>query len=754
MITLALNRTNFVVYLTYRIFHVKANISCGKILQFKGGFAILTQELPFIIALEPMKNRILASFAITVLISISMSSAFVFSQDKDSGSKKDSIIFITKARLDTSNISFDGKWKYHPGDDSTWAEKNYNDSSWQSVKNNFRMDSIKAGIWQGIGWFRKKFRIDSTMFNKAVAFIVHQSGASEFYLNGRLVKKFGTFKKDTVKEKAYNPQGIPFTVVLDTSVTQVLAVRYANHKAKVYYDRYPGPAAFAGFKLTISDNNSSILSKTDSTFFLSVLLTIIGAIVLAFAILHLLIFFFYSREKENLYYALFTGSMALLIGTILYTNNSHTVSDLLYIINTSGIIFISVMFASYNLFLYAIFYDKMPKQTWAIIIIGAILSFLIIFIFTKDWMFSYVFGPFLLLLTAEGLRVIILALKRKKRNAVIIGIGVLVFFIFIIFIPIRSILSINLPQWLNLIYVYCGFLSLPISMTIYLARESARTKSDLENRIIEVQELSNKAIEQEKRESQLKIEQEKERAEHERRTKELEEAREMQLSMLPKEIPQFPDLEIATYTKPATEVGGDYYDLMKTEDGTLTLIIGDATGHGLKAGTMVTATKSLFNSLGNREDVVEILDEFNRSFYSMKLHNLAMCMMILKIRNKKMEIASAGMPSALIYRNNPGKVEEILLKGMPLGAVKQFPYYKENYELNSGDVILLMSDGFPERFTATKEMIDYEKSKEILAETGSSSLNEIIDHFVKYGDDWANGHPQEDDVTFVAVKIK
>jgi serine phosphatase RsbU (regulator of sigma subunit) len=702
-----------------------------------------------------MRKRLGVRFCVHLAVFLMASSVLAFGQNKDSGSKKDSTIFITQAKLDSSLISFDGKWKYHQGDDTTWAEKNYADSSWGYLQNNFNMDSIKIGTWKGIGWFRKEFRIDSTMFHKPVAFEVKQFGASEFYLNGKLIKRYGTVSHNPDTEIIYNPQNIPFIAVLDSSRIQVLAVRYTNLKAKEYYARYKKNADQAGFSISIQSSNKSIKQKVEGTYSETFMDTILGGILLAFAVLHMLIYFFYSREKENLFYALFAGSMALFFGAILFVSNSNSVNDLWYLVNLSAIIFISIMFASYVFFLYSIFYDKMPKQFWVILIVGALLSFLFIFVFSEDWMFKYVFGPFLLLLTAEGLRVIILAINRKKRNSLIIGIGVIVFFLFIIYIPISNIFpSLLAPTWLLYVILYSGFLSLPISMSIYLARESARTKTDLENRIVEVQELSAKAIEQEKRESQLKIEQEKERAEHERRTKELEEAREMQLSMLPKEIPLFPDLEIATYTKPATEVGGDYYDLMKSEDGNLTLIIGDATGHGLKAGTMVTATKSLFNSLGNREDVVEILDEFNKSFYNMKLHNLAMCMMILKIRNKKLEIASAGMPSALIYRNNHGKVEEILLKGMPLGAVKQFPYYKENYDLNSGDVILLMSDGFPERFTANKEMIDYEKSKEILAETGSGSLNEIIDQFVKYGDEWANGHPQEDDVTFVAVKIK
>ena len=57
--------------------------------------------------------------------------------------------------------------------------------------------------------------------------------------------------------------------------------------------------------------------------------------------------------------------------------------------------------------------------------------------------------------------------------------------------------------------------------------------------------------------------------------------------------------------KPATEVGGDYYDFHVGEDGTLTVAVGDATGHGLKAGTMVTATKSLFNNLAARTEYRE-----------------------------------------------------------------------------------------------------------------------------------------------------
>ena len=84
--------------------------------------------------------------------------------------------------------------------------------------------------------------------------------------------------------------------------------------------------------------------------------------------------------------------------------------------------------------------------------------------------------------------------------------------------------------------------------------------------------------------------------ESERKSYELEEARNLQLSMLPTEIPQLPNVSIAVYMKTATEVGGDYYDFHLHLDGTLTVILGDATGHGMMSGMMVSIMKSLFMS--------------------------------------------------------------------------------------------------------------------------------------------------------------
>ncbi len=243
-------------------------------------------------------------------------------------------------------------------------------------------------------------------------------------------------------------------------------------------------------------------------------------------------------------------------------------------------------------------------------------------------------------------------------------------------------------------------------------------------------------------------------AENEQRAKELEEARQLQLSMLPKHTPQLPHLEIAAYTNPATEVGGDYYDFHLADDGGLTVVVGDATGHGLKAGTVVTATKSLFKHLAPNPDVVEILRQSSLALKQMNLRSLYMALTLVKVKGYCLTFSAAGMPPILVYRASTRTVEELFIKGVPLGSVTDYQYRRRDLELSQGDVVVLMSDGFPERFNGSGEMLDYAKAGEVLVEIADRSPQEIIDRFIEVGEEWADGRPQDDDVTFVVLKAR
>ena len=241
--------------------------------------------------------------------------------------------------------------------------------------------------------------------------------------------------------------------------------------------------------------------------------------------------------------------------------------------------------------------------------------------------------------------------------------------------------------------------------------------------------------------------------ENQRKTRELEKARRLQLAMLPKKFPQSPHFEIETYMKTATEVGGDYYDFQTGPDGALSVMIGDATGHGLNAGMMVTATKSILAALRDEPDLVKVFKRANEALKHVNLHRHYMALQMIKLQGERLEVCSAGMPPLLLYRAATQTVEEINLKALPLGSVADFSYQKRELKIAAGDVILLMSDGFPERFNPAGETFDEERVKAVFAEIAPQSPRQIIEHLVRAGEAWANGEAPRDDLTLLVLKV-
>ena len=238
-----------------------------------------------------------------------------------------------------------------------------------------------------------------------------------------------------------------------------------------------------------------------------------------------------------------------------------------------------------------------------------------------------------------------------------------------------------------------------------------------------------------------------------RKTEELESARNLQLSMLPKTLPLVQGLDIAVYMQTATEVGGDYYDFLTTEDGSMTAAIGDATGHGLQAGIMVAATKALFNSFAAENEPVGILQKTSQALRAMGLSKMYMGLTLARFRERAVCIASAAMPYALLYRKNRDLIEEVELKGLPLGSF-DYPYQQVDLQLGAGDVLLFASDGFEERFNDQDEMLGHIRVKDCFRESQRDSSREIINALVEAGEGWAKGRPQDDDVTFLVIKVQ
>lgn len=242
-------------------------------------------------------------------------------------------------------------------------------------------------------------------------------------------------------------------------------------------------------------------------------------------------------------------------------------------------------------------------------------------------------------------------------------------------------------------------------------------------------------------------------ADNERKTLELEEARKIQLSLLPKNLPVVPNLEIAAYMKTATEVGGDYYDFHVGDDGTLTVAIGDATGHGLQAGMMVTATKSLFAMLAGEPNLAATFDVSNAVLKKMKLRPLCMALTMAKLQGNQLDVCAAGMPPLFVYRAATGLVEEVLIEAVPLGSLNRPDYRLQPVVLNPSDAVLFSSDGFAERLNRSGEIFGYDRARAAFREAAANSATRIVEMLVAEEERWADGHPPDDDVTFIVLKI-
>ena len=250
----------------------------------------------------------------------------------------------------------------------------------------------------------------------------------------------------------------------------------------------------------------------------------------------------------------------------------------------------------------------------------------------------------------------------------------------------------------------------------------------------------------------FKNKQEQEKKELESHKKELEQARDFQLSLIPDNAPSDIEYEINGYMKTSMEVGGDYYDYFKDGD-TVFVACGDATGHGLNAGMMVSITKAGLYGLQLNEPEKSLM-QLNKAIKAIDLGKMRMSLNIVKFKKSKVSLSSAGMPPAYLFNNQKNDIKEILVPGLPLGSIKNVEYDLINFEMNQGDVLVLISDGLPECDNEEGEMLDYDAVKNCIHEHGKKSSKEILDSLISLGNNWMNGKMNEDDITIVVIKKK
>ncbi len=653
-------------------------------------------------------------------------------------------VLSAKELREAGRLDLPLSWRFHPGDEPSFASPGLDDSGWQRL--DARLQSAdRPRSWDGRGWFRLRLRVEPGLRDVPLGLLVHQFGAAEVYLDGELLLALGTLgqnPEEAVPELHRQPHFFAF----DDRPVHVFAVHFSNPEAAAY----EAVGRLAGFAVTLAEGNRAAAAYVEDLRTLAAYQAFFLGVFSAFALLHLLLFAFYREASENLWFALLASIVALL--AYLFLEGHLTTDPRFFKLHLRG------MNAGWPLlsiaalrFVYSVFYRRPPR-----LFLPALAAALVLMI--AGWIWPLAARPwifvFLLLSSAEMVRTVVTALVRREAGAGILGLGIVTLAAGISFGLFASLGILPWSMVTSFLIPSCSVLFLMLTMSIYLSRQFARTSRELSAQLRQVRELSQEKLERERRVREEEVERRLLEERYQHKVEELEEARKLQLSMLPESLPELPELEIATGMYTATEVGGDYYDFDLAADGTLTVAIGDATGHGMKAGTLVTATKSLFHALGDETDLPRTLGRFGRALQRMNLRQLRMALMLVRFKAGRLYLAAAGMPPALVYRAASGDVESVGTEGLPLGSFAGFPYQQRELSLYPGDTVLLMSDGFPERLNDVDEMLGYDEVSAAFSRVAATAPQAIIEGLVADGDAWAKGQPAADDTTFVVLKVR
>lgn len=423
------------------------------------------------------------------------------------------VTYLTKDSL-ASLYNLEENWLFHSGDNMAWSGKDYDDSQWMRLNPQLKYKKGIDSIFKGNrGWFRVHIYIDSSLKNRQLALRVAQYGASEIYLDNIKVATYGKIHPHKDSVEYHNPHGFPVAIgSLDTG-EHVIAVRYVNHYAEEEWFNYKN--AVAGFEIEIGTSARLFQNYKGILVLAGISLLILAGFFVALGMSHFFMWVYHRKAISNLYFSIFcisVGSALFLPYIKFISNNPSHEKTLAYIGLTLGVLITITLSGISN--------ELFSKKKLRLGIIALACTLPLVVMYFHLTMAVVVYLLCLILVTLESIILTIRAIYRKAKGARIIGVGILftTLFFFIIFALslVNNGLSIgdDLAGKAFVSLAVAAVLSIPVSMSIYLAMSFAETTKNLDRQLQQVQVLSAKTLEQEL-EKQRMLENRQEELEHE-----------------------------------------------------------------------------------------------------------------------------------------------------------------------------------------------------------------------------------------------
>ena len=249
-------------------------------------------------------------------------------------------------------------------------------------------------------------------------------------------------------------------------------------------------------------------------------------------------------------------------------------------------------------------------------------------------------------------------------------------------------------------------------------------------------------------------------AERERIRTETDMARDIQLSMLPRVFPAFPErteFSLHASMRPAREVGGDFYDFFLTDEDHLALVIGDVSGKGMPAALFMSLAKALIrNQLKTGCDPAQAMTRVNAQLCEQNeaMMFVTVWLAVLELSTGRGTACNAGHEHPALRRAG-GEFELVRYKHDPMAGVRGTLQYRlREFELRPGDSLFVYTDGVTEANNAEKEMFGENRLTETLNRDPDAGPEELIHRMYGAADGFAAGAPQFDDITMLCLKYR
>jgi len=251
--------------------------------------------------------------------------------------------------------------------------------------------------------------------------------------------------------------------------------------------------------------------------------------------------------------------------------------------------------------------------------------------------------------------------------------------------------------------------------------------------------------------------------EKQRMAQSLEIARQIQQGLLPGEPPALDGYDVAGWTGPADETGGDIFDFFEVAPGQWTLMLADATGHGVGPALMVAQARAMLRALaapcmrehGGRMDLRAVIEHVNNLLAAdLDGGRFVTCFFaLLDAAGGLVRYCSAGQGPIIFYRRADDSFEELIATGLPLGIMDGADFDEQvERSLAPGDMLIVVTDGFFEAPNAAGEMFGIPRMCEAIRRDRDLPAAEIIDSLRRDVDAFTDGAPQADDLTAVIAR--